>query len=135
MSEYVSEDAIRTEDNASVLLEVKSQVEKEWDGSFRDYVEISDLEKGQRIQWLRERAQELEFSRHQQLLQRREELIQQELSRGDPIQAAPEPPQPSKQEQLIPIRYLFGVGLGALLIGFGLGRRLSEYEIVYKGDQ
>ncbi len=116
MSEYVSEDVIREEDNASTLLEVKEQVEKDWE--FPDYSDVSDLEKGQRIQWLRERAQELEHSRHQQLLQRREELIQQELSRGDPIQKAARLPELDREE---PGTYEVFRMFGACLIGFVAG--------------
>lgn len=139
---YVPEDELQSvalnngagEEYINAALEVKRKVEEE-NTEFDDYNELSDLDKGMRLAWVLERAVNLVNTRHHSLAQRREELIQQELSRGDPIQTVTELPQPPKQEQLVPIRYLFGIGIGALLVGFGIGRRLSEYEIVYKGDQ
>lgn len=142
MAEYISEELIREtilnrvsreypadyEDVLSAALEIKQKVEE---AELVDYKDIDDLFKGQRVWWLTDRAIELVDHRRRQLVQRREQMIAQEMGMNGTI---PQPTQHQQQQQqliqqpqtVVPIWYLFAGIAGSIVLGYALSLLRSQ---------
>ncbi len=136
MSEYISEELIRqtlrdatgTEVEGELLdtvLEVKARVEMEHP-DFPDYSEVNDLVRGMRAWWVTERALNLLDTKYQQLAQRREQMIAQEMGLDGTVPQPTQYQQPVQQMSVVPtgqaILMAIGIGLLSVVVSYGLYR-------------
>ena len=138
MSEYISEELIRqtlrdatgTEvegELLSTVLEVKSQVEKEHP-DYPDYTEVNDLVKGMRAWWVTERALNLLDTKYQQLANRREQMIAQEMGLDSSVQQPTQYQQQPTQQPTVSIWYLLAGIAGAVVLGVLVGYALAWFH-------
>ncbi len=146
MPEYISEELLRKraswinesqdviDEIVSSAMEINARYESD-NLVTRDYSEIDDAEKGMRAGWAIERGIELlvwkREQERQQLLQKREEMIRQEMG----INGAAPQQQPIQPIQAAPVTLiqllLMGIGVAAICFAFSYSlykRSISEEE-------
>ena len=139
MAEYIATDFIRmmmtptseeesTDELVDVMLEIKESVE----GKYPDMIshdQIDDVLKGQRLEWLRERALETIEYRHLQLTNRREQMIAQEMGLDGTVpQPAQYQQQPTQQQPTVSLWYLLMGIAGAVVLGVLVGYALAWFH-------